>query len=156
PYGMVGALLWLPFLAPGVLLGIGLIAIFNRPGLVAFYQSFGIVLLAFLIRYFGLGASAVGHGLESVDTDLADAARLEGASAWQMFRHVHWPQAGNQIMAACYIVFLLCLWDVESIVLIVPPGGETLSLRIFNLLHYGHNAQVNALCLMLLLIALAP
>ncbi len=41
-------------------------------------------------------------------------------------------------------------------VLVVPPGGETLALRIFNLLHYGHNAQVNALCLTLLLIALAP
>ena len=30
-------------------------------------------------------------------------------------------------------------------ILMLPPGGETLALRIFNLLHYGHNAQVNAL-----------
>jgi len=29
-------------------------------------------------------------------------------------------------------------------------------LRIFNLLHYGHNAQVNALCVALLAIAVAP
>ena len=41
-------------------------------------------------------------------------------------------------------------------ILVVPPGGETLALRIFNLLHYGHNAQVNALCLTLLLLALSP
>src|SRR5208282_2687516 len=61
-----------------------------------------------------------------------------------------------QVAALWYIVFLLCLWDVESIVLIVPPAGETLALRIFNLLHYGHNTQVNALCLVLLLLALAP
>ena len=33
------------------------------------------------------------------------------------------------------------------------PGGESLALRIFNLLHYGHNPQVNALCLLLLLAA---
>jgi sugar lactone lactonase YvrE len=38
----------------------------------------------------------------------------------------------------------------------VPPGGESLSLRIFNLLHYGHNPQVNALCLLLLALALSP
>ena len=55
-----------------------------------------------------------------------------------------------------YIVFLLCLWDVESMILVVPPGGETLALRVFNLLHYGHNAQVNALCLTLLALAVAP
>ncbi len=48
-----------------------------------------------------------------------------------------------------YLIFLLCLWDVESMILVVPPGGETLALRVFNLLHYGHNAQVNALCLLL-------
>ena len=155
-FRIAGALLWLPFLVPGVLLGIGLITVFNRPGIAFFYQSFGIVLLAFLIRYLAIGASAVRHSLESVDPDLTDAARLEGANSWQVLRHVHWPQAGSQIMAAWYIAFLLCLWDVESIVLVVPPGGETLSLRIFNLLHYGHNAQVNALCLMLLLMAVAP
>jgi ABC-type Fe3+ transport system permease subunit len=40
--------------------------------------------------------------------------------------------------------------------MIVPAGGETLSLRIFNLLHYGHNGQVNALCLILLLLGAAP
>jgi ABC-type Fe3+ transport system permease subunit len=45
---------------------------------------------------------------------------------------------------------------VETLILIYPPGGETLALRIFNLLHYGHNAQVNALCLVLLTVAIAP
>jgi DNA-binding beta-propeller fold protein YncE len=58
--------------------------------------------------------------------------------------------------ATSYITYLLCLWDVETIVLIAPPGGETLSLRVFNLLHYGHNTQVNALCLILLALAVAP
>jgi iron(III) transport system permease protein len=73
-----------------------------------------------------------------------------------MLRHIHWPQASGQVAAAWYVTYLLCLWDVEALVLIVPPGGESLSLRIFNLLHYGHNAQVNALCLLLLGLALLP
>jgi DNA-binding beta-propeller fold protein YncE len=41
-------------------------------------------------------------------------------------------------------------------VLVTPPGGETLALRIFNLLHYGHTAHVNANCLLLLGLAIAP
>jgi DNA-binding beta-propeller fold protein YncE len=45
---------------------------------------------------------------------------------------------------------------VESLILVIPPGRETLALRVFNLLHYGHNAQVNALCLTLLGVALVP
>jgi ABC-type Fe3+ transport system permease subunit/DNA-binding beta-propeller fold protein YncE len=147
---------WLPFFLPGVLLGIALIWIFNRPVLAAFYQSAGIVVLALGARYFALGWTAARHALGSADPDLADAARLEGATRWQVWRHVLWPQTAPQLAAAWYVVYLLCLWDVESMVLIVPPGGETLALRIFNLLHYGHAGQVNALCLVLLGLAVLP
>ena len=90
------------------------------------------------------------------DRSLAAMARLEGATAWQTLRHVHWPQISAPLAAAWYVTCLLCLWDVETLVLIVPPGGESLSLRVFNLLHYGHNAQVNALCLLLMALALFP
>jgi ABC-type Fe3+ transport system permease subunit len=147
---------WLPFFIPGVLIGIVLIKIFNRPVLVAFYQSVGIILLAYVIRYFALGWTAVRYALGSVDSDLTDVARLEGATRWQMFRFVLWPQIAPQVLAGWYVVYLLCLWDVESIVLVQPPGGETLALKIFNLLHYGHAAQVNALCLTLLGLAVLP
>jgi ABC-type Fe3+ transport system permease subunit len=151
-----GAILWLPFLTPGVLLGILLIAMFNRSFLAWFYQSAGIVTLALLIRYGGPAWTSVSHAFHSTDRDLRDAAELDGASRWQMLRFVQWPQIAPQISATWYVLFLLCLWDVESIVLIIPPGRETMALRVFNLLHYGHNAQVNALCLTLLVLALAP
>lgn len=57
---------------------------------------------------------------------------------------------------AWYVTYLLVLWDVETVVLLMPPGPETLALRVFNLLHYGHASQVNAICLALLLVAIAP
>ena len=154
--GTPNALLWFPFLVPGVLIGIAFIWIFNRPATAWFYSSFGVVLLAFVFRYFALGSSITRHALQTTDRDVNDAARLDGASRWQTLRLVQWPQIAPQVSAAWYVIYLLCLWDVESLVLIVPPGGETLALRIFNLLHYGHNAQVNALCLTLLGAAIAP
>lgn len=148
--------LWLPFFMPGVLLGIGLIWVFNRRGLSAIYQSAAIVFIAYAIRYAALGWNTIARALRSGDPNLLAVARLEGANFWQTLRHVHWPQSRSQFGAAWYVTYLLCLWDVETLVLIVPPGGESLSLRVFNLLHYGHNSQVNALCLLLLGLALLP
>ncbi len=148
--------LWLAFLVPGVILGIGLIAAFNHDWSAPLYQSAGIVVLAFVIRYLAIGWTGISAAFAGTDRNLTDAARIEGASRWQMLRRVQWPQIAPQAAAVWYIVFLLCLWDVETIILVVPPGGETLALRAFNLLHYGHNAQVNALCLLLLLLAVAP
>jgi len=148
--------LWIPFFTPGVLLGIALLWIFNRPWLNFICQSGALVVLAYSIRYAALGWTTVARAARAADRGLADAARLEGASFRQMLRHVYWPQISPQLAAAWYLTYLLCLWDVETLVLIVPPGGQTMALRIFNLLHYGHNPQVNALCLGLLALAALP
>jgi ABC-type spermidine/putrescine transport system permease subunit II/sugar lactone lactonase YvrE len=151
-----GLVLWLPFLMPGVLLGIAMIFLFNRPVLEVLYHSLGMVVLAWIIRYAVVSWKSAGLAFQGMDESLAEAARLDGASGWSLFRNAHWPQIAPQLAAAWYLTYLLCLWDVETLILVVPPGGETLALRIFNLLHYGHNAQVNALCLWLLVLAAAP
>ena len=149
-------LAWLLFLVPGVLLGIGIIFVFNRPVLDVVYHSFAVVVLAWTMRYLAPAWHSAALAFQAVDRDLSDAARLSGASGWSLFWHVHWPQIAPRLGAAWYVTYLLCLWDVETLVLIYPPGGETLALRIFNLLHYGHNTQVNALCVLLLALAVAP
>jgi ABC-type Fe3+ transport system permease subunit/DNA-binding beta-propeller fold protein YncE len=152
----LGTFLWLPFLAPGILVRIGLIYALNRPPFSGLGDTVGLVLLALGIHYVAIGWNGAVLARRSVDTELTDAGVLSGASGWQLFRHVHWPQMAPQLAAAWYLTYLLCLWDVETLVLVVPPGGETLALRIFNLLHYGHNVQVHALCLLLLALALLP
>lgn len=148
--------LWILFLVPGVLLGIGAITAFNRPGLDWFSRTSGIVLFVLVAHYWAVARTLMRTAHQSLDRDLMDAARLEGARGFTLFRWVMLPHLAPSLAAAAYIVYVLCLWDVETILLVIPPGGETLALRVFNLLHYGHNAQVNALCLLLLLLALAP
>ena len=49
-----------------------------------------------------------------------------------------------------------CLWDAETLLFLIPPGEETLSLRIFNLLHYGHTSQVDGLLIAVILLAILP
>lgn len=151
-----GAWFWVPFLLPGVFVGLVLIWVLNRPGLGLLYPSTGLVVAALTIRYLGAGWHAAMTGHRTADADLADAVRLAGGSRWQVWRLGIWPQVRWPLVVGWYAVYLLSLWDVETLVLIMPPGAETLALRVFNLLHYGHNPQVNALCLILLGLALAP
>jgi iron(III) transport system permease protein len=152
----LGWILWVPFLVPGVLLGIAMIVALNRPVFSAIYQGAGVIILAFTARYLAISWNGVARAMRTVDRDITEAAQLDGATRWQLLRHVQWPQISAQLAAAWYVIYLLCLWDVETLVLIVPPGGETLAVRIFNLLHYGHNSQVNALCLVLLALGVLP
>jgi ABC-type spermidine/putrescine transport system permease subunit II/DNA-binding beta-propeller fold protein YncE len=147
---------WLLFFVPGVVLGITMIWLLNRPLTGWLYGSFGVVLLAWGLRYAAPGWSLLSAALNRVDHRLTELVRMEGGGRFAVFRLAVWPQIASAAAVAAFIVFLFCLWDVETLVLIVPPGVETLSLRIFNLLHYGHNPQVSALCLILLGVAVMP
>ncbi len=151
-----GGLLWLVFFLPGILLGIVLVFLLNRPWLRGVAQSVWIVFFAFSLRYGALAWTALRAWVGSVPAALRDDAALLGAGWWPRFRHVFWPCHARRVLGLGYVIYLLALWDVETLIMIVPPGGETLSLRIFNLLHYGHNGQVNALCLVLLILGAAP
>ncbi len=151
-----GRWMWILFLVPGTLLGIGMIWVFNRPALGMVIGSIWMVVVCWTLRYVPLAWEGVRRAMLGVERDLVDAARLEGARGWAMVREIQWPLIGPQAAVAWYFTYLLCLWDVETLILVVPAGRETLALRIFNLLHYGHNVQVNALCLLLLGLAVLP
>lgn len=147
---------WTFYLIPGVLLGIALIYLFNRPPFTAFYQSIGIVLLAYTIRFLALAWTSARVAHSATDHSLSDVTKILGANGWQEFRLAEWPQSKWMLLGGAYLLYLLCLWEVETLLLIIPPGRETLALRVFNMLHYGHAGQVDALCVWLLIVALAP
>jgi sugar lactone lactonase YvrE len=152
----IGVVFWLLFFIPGVLLQAGIVNGLSRPAFAWIYPGVSIVILFLAVKYLAPAQALLRRAFRSTNRDLGELAEMEGLSHWQKLRLVFWPQHGAQVAASWYIIYLLTLWDVESLVLVVPPGGETLALRIFNLLHYGHNAQVNALCVSLLALALAP
>jgi len=148
-------LAWLLFLMPGVFLGVVAIPVFNRSWLFGFYQSSGIQWLMLSLRYWPLAWAVVAAVSGTAGGPQSDAARLAGAGPWQRWRVSRFPHLYRPVAALWMVITSLCLWDVESVILVQPPGGETLALRIFNLLHYGHASQVNALAVVLLATALA-
>jgi len=95
-------LAWLLFFLPGVLLGVVLIFLLNRPGLGWLYGGPGIVLLAFGLRYFALGWEGMRLAKASLDTDLQTLADLTGpavvaALAAPVFA-AGWPGAGGDVV----------------------------------------------------------
>jgi ABC-type Fe3+ transport system permease subunit/DNA-binding beta-propeller fold protein YncE len=151
----IAKMFWVPFILPGVFLGMGVLW-FSRPCLNFLFHSVLIVFATLGLRYIAILWTTSRECMREAQPQVLEAARLSGASNWCIFRTIHLPRLAPQLFAAWYITYLLCLWDAETLILVVPPGAETLALRVFNMLHYGHTTQVNALCLLLLGLAVLP
>lgn len=75
-------------------------------------------------------------GLQTVPGELYEAARIDGATAAQRFRHVSLPLLRSTILATC-VMLTLYYFTMVTLVLIFTGGGpigstEVLSLRVFN------------------------
>jgi len=77
-------------------------------------------------------------------------AATSGAGPSALLCKVAIPQRKAALAAAWLVAFALAVGELAAGVLVAPPGVTTLSIQIFNQLHYGAESQVAGVCLALL------
>ena len=140
-------LVTLPLAVPAPLIGVGLITLWNRSGpLGSVYGSSLMPVLAATARFAPLAALVVLAHRRRLDPLLLDAARLVDRPAGAMFR-VRLPLLAPGLVAAAAVTFALTIGELGATLLVAPPGRGTLTMRIYNYLHYGSTDAVAGLCL---------
>jgi iron(III) transport system permease protein len=146
-----------PFIVSGFFLGVLMIAVNQQAGAWAWWSGTWILgIFALALRFLWIPLRAAAHANNQIPSDHLDAAKVFGLSASQVFRNIEWPAMRGMLGMGAWIIYLLALWDVETLLLIYPPGGEPVSLRIFQLLHYGYETEVAVLSSGLILLGLLP
>ena len=152
--GWAWLLVALPIAVPAPLVGIGLITLWNRPGLDAVYGSSVMPVFAAVARFAPLAVAIVAAQWRRVDPALIDVARVLQARPRQAALQVTVPLLAPGCIAGACAVMALTLGELGATLLVVPPGRATLTLRIYNYLHYGATGDVAGLCLVMLALAL--
>ncbi|MDI7278140.1 MAG: ABC transporter permease subunit, partial [Anaerolineae bacterium] len=146
-----------PLAVPGLVLGIGLIRLWNRGQPFAWvYQSLWIVVLGDLGRALPFVVVALLAGWRQVPVVLEECARLAGASALQTLRYVLLPLLRSALVVAWCLGFAVSITELQTTLLVYPPGHATLPVRIFTLQHDGLPENVAGLCLTLIVMTLLP
>ncbi|GHH60478.1 carbohydrate ABC transporter permease [Lentzea cavernae] len=97
-------------------------------------------------------------GLVGIPRDLYEAAGIDGASPWQTFRAVTWPEIKSLLMM---VTFLSTLWDFKVFAQIWVfreggPSGESTTLPVLQYLegiaksHFGVAAAISVLMMVIL------
>jgi iron(III) transport system permease protein len=145
----------LPFGVPSIVLGIGMITLYNRPVLDFFYGSSALVILAMVTAYSPFVVKVVSAQIMRIDRDLEDAGRM-GAGRVRVFSRVLWPLMLPGVIAGFVVGFVLSLSNLGTSLLLVAPGKTTLPMVIYNFMHYGADETVCALSLFLLGLIAVP
>jgi ABC-type glycerol-3-phosphate transport system permease component len=85
--------------------------------LIAGAGGFGVPIGVFLMRSFYM----------DLPEELADAARVEGCTEWQVFRYVMLPLSGPGVAVLAVLVFFQT-WNVFVVPLLYLPGAENQTL----------------------------
>jgi iron(III) transport system permease protein len=153
------ALAVLPIALPGAVVGIGLVWLFNKPWLFGNLPSawrWPELPLAYAARFTPYAVGAVAVAFAQIATELDDAAAVEGAGWWQTLRRVLMPLSWRSVFAGAAVVFVLGMREIAASVLLYPPGNDTITMQVFQMMHYGADEQIAALCLMLVGVTLVP
>ncbi len=151
----VDTFLLLLFAAPGTVLGVGLILLWNRAGLTWLYGSAAIVVVGWVAHFTPLAARAIGIGLRSLPLAMEEAARLAGVGWERAVWRILVPLTRPALLGAWFLTFVFCLRDVDLAVTIYPPGAETLPIRVYTLMANSPEPVTAALALLMVALTVA-
>jgi raffinose/stachyose/melibiose transport system permease protein len=124
-----------------VLTGIGLTA-WARPWLGDFtYARYAVGVVGSWVEY-GLCLVLFIAGMQNINEELYDAAKVFGANTWQEFRYVTLPGLSQQILVAFVLTFIAAL-RVFDTVFVLTNGGPGKQTYVTSYLVYQETFQRN-------------
>ena len=105
--------------------------------------------LAALARFIPLAAIVLAAQLRRSDSLLIDAARIIQPNRYRTLVRIWLPMLAPGLVAACGVAFALTTGELGATLIVAPPGQATLTMMIYNFLHYGATGAVAGLCLMM-------
>ena len=137
------ALASLPLAVPGLVVGVALLTVSLDVTLL--YGTLALLLIAYGARFLPYGMRFGVAAMHRVGGDQEEAARVAGAGWGTSFRRIVLPLVLPGLAAGWLYVLALCVRELSSVVLLVPPGTQLVSVRVFALYQNGDFTTLSAL-----------
>ena len=147
-----------PYALPGIVLSIAVILLYLRPLPVldvSLYNTFWILLIAYLGRFLALGLHPTLSGLQQIERTLEEAAQISGAGTLRRLVTVIVPLAAPAAMAGAVLIFLAAFNELTVSALLWSTGNETIGVRVFALYDQGNSTAAAAVAVLTVIATLA-
>ncbi|WP_309067009.1 ABC transporter permease [Microbacterium sp.] len=149
-------LVMLPMALSGTVLGIGMVTTFGPAGIFNLSGTTAIIVLVFVIRRLVHGVRNASATLHAIPDSLEDASISLGVPPFRSFLNVVLPLMVPGIAAATVLTWVTIIGELSASLVVYSAGKETITIKVFQLMNTGLNAQAAAYGLILILLAVAP
>lgn len=152
---LIDALSLMPAALPGIVVGVGLILLWNRAFWpVSPYNTWAILLLSYCCLLLPWPVRYVGSALRQLGGNLEPAARVHGASSLQALRLIVLPLVFPAMLAAMLMVFAIASRELVTSLLLAPAGTQTVAVFIWRQFEQGSPGQGMAMATLTLITGL--
>ncbi len=139
------------FALPGIVIALSIVFLaVNVPLLSGLYQTFPLLVLAYVVHFGAQSVRAATVAVGSVPDRLDDAARMLGADRWRRLLRIDVPLMAPGLAAGGGLVLLSTMKELPATLLLAPIGFETLATRIWSATEANALAEAGLVALVLL------
>lgn len=144
---VVRVLALFPVAVPSSLVAMGLLRVVNGSPFHWMSQTIYFPALGCAIKYMPFAALIFMARAERIPREELEMGKIYATSGQAYLFRVLLPAYRPAVLGAAVLVFLLALGEEGIALVLMPPGYETLAVKVYNYLHYGAGELVSGFCL---------
>lgn len=152
---LIEAMAWLPWMMPGIVLGIGFLWAFAMlPGPIPIYGTIWALFLAYMALGTPISVRIMSGAYGQISADIEECSRVHGASWWQTLWRILIALAWPSFMVGWVLTFFGIMRELSASILLYSAGNEVLSVVLLRLWTDGKLEQVCVIGLVMMVLVL--
>jgi iron(III) transport system permease protein len=153
---LIDVLAWLPWMMPGMVLGIGFLWGFAiLPHAIPIYGTLWALLLAYVALGTPVAVRVTSAAYQQIAVDIEECSRVHGAGWWQTLGRILIALAWPAFAVGWVLIFFGIMRELSASILLYAPGTEVLSVVMLKMWVGGKPEEVSVIGLVMLVLVLA-
>ena len=152
---LIDAMAWLPWMMPGMVLGIGFLWGFaTLPHAIPIYGTLWALLLAYMALGTPVAVRVASGAYQQIATDIEECSRVHGAGWWQTLFRILVALAWPAFAVGWVLIFFGIMRELSASILLYAPNTEVLSVVMLKMWTGGKPEEVSVIGLYMLVLVL--
>jgi iron(III) transport system permease protein len=150
---LIDALAWLPWMTPGIVLGIGFLWAFAiLPHWIPLYGTIWVLFIAYVALGTPVSVRLMSGAYAQLSFDLEECSRVHGATWWQTLWRILVALAWPAFAVGWVLAFVGIMRELSASILLYGVGTEVLSVMVVKLWSSGRGEMVSVVGILMMLL----